>query len=114
MDVQSAFAGLVVAWCAVLALRRLVGANARRSLADAVLTVPGGAALAACLLPQRVGGACGGCDACSGGRPASMPPGAGTSAERVIPVRPLASTQTQAALQRPCGAASHWRASSTQ
>ncbi len=112
MDLQTVFTGLVVAWCAVLALRRFAGTVTRTWLASGAGRLPGGAALAAWLLPQRVGSACGGCGGCSGVRPASMPPGAGTSSERVITIHP--SARTRAALQRPCGTASHWRASSTQ
>ena len=102
MDWQSALTGIVVVGCAAVALRRFMGTGTRAWLAAAVRPAPGGARVAAWLVPLRTTGSCGGCEGCE------------SPALRGIPVRLLAPVPAQETAQRPCGAASHWRASSTQ
>ncbi|NBW26113.1 MAG: hypothetical protein EBR89_12110 [Betaproteobacteria bacterium] len=119
MDWQSAFTGILVVCCAAFALRRFMGSHARTWLADSVRTAPGGAVAAVWLMPQRAAGGCGGCDGCASTarqtqsvQPLQLEPPIASPALRGIPVR--VDAPAQAAGQRACGAASHWRASSTQ
>jgi hypothetical protein len=119
MDWQSALTGIVVVCCAAFALRRWMGADARKWLAGVARSAPGGAVVAAWLMPLRAAGGCGGCDGCAptaretqSVQPLQRLQPLASPALRGIPVR--VDAPAQAADQRPCGAASHWRASSTQ
>jgi hypothetical protein len=113
MDVQIALTGILVACCAALALRRCVGADARARLAALAARLPLGALIARWLVLPRAGGACGGCCGCAGpGLAAQQASLAALPRSRVIPLRVVVASS--GTLQRPCGAASHWRASSTQ